>query len=100
MSKNKSLDQLDMAAYDYQMYDYKENGDNTIWTMKDGTDIEICNMKDGHIQNCINMMKRKPLNGTRRAWIEIFEEIKMNRRSFKVSKIVNNIIDEPKIKNK
>ena len=30
-----------------------------VWIQRDGTDIHINDMKDSHIRNCINMLKRK-----------------------------------------
>ena len=81
------------SMYDIVMEDYKNLGDEMVWEMKDKTEIMIKDMKDGHIKNCIRMMQSKPMNETREAWIEIFNESLSNRRTSKLLKI-KEIIDE------
>lgn len=70
---------------------YKKRGDNMEWEMKDGNMIKIKNMESSHVKNCINMMNRKPSNQTRKAWIEIFEDVIVKRRTQKINKIKENI---------
>ena len=70
---------------------YKREGFSMLWTMKDGDDIMIEDMKDSHIQNCINMMKRNPLTETRRAWIDILTDVQVKRRRLKIEKIKEKI---------
>lgn len=77
--------------YDHILYDYKEYGNDLKWEMKDGTLIKIKNMTTSHIINCINMMNRKEINQTRKAWIKIFEDVIITRRIDKIIKIKNNI---------
>lgn len=72
---------------------YKIYGDKMKWEMKDGTMIKIKNMETSHIKNCINMMNRKSINDTRRAWIEIFEDVIIKRRSNKIDRIKKRIKD-------
>ena len=91
MSNKISLSDLEKAAHDYVLYEYKESGRDLIWTMKDHTEIMIKDMKDSHVKNTINMLKRKPDNGTRGAWVEIFVEETLYRRSKKIEKIKDNI---------
>ena len=73
------------------LYEYNQCGDNLKWEMKDGTMIKIKNMETSHIKNCINMMSKKNPNGTKKAWIEIFENVIVKRRTQKINKIKENI---------
>jgi len=91
MANKKKLESLDDASYCYHLEMYKVEGDSMVWTMKDGTDIMIKDMADSHIKNTINMLNRKKFNGTRLAWLEIFEKESLNRRSLKIEKITKNI---------
>lgn len=91
MAGKKSLSVLDDASYKYHLEIYKVNGDEMFWTMKNGDDIMIKDMADSHLKNTINMLKRKPINGTRSAWVEILEGEYLNRRSSKINKIKENI---------
>jgi len=91
MAKKTPLQNLEDASYNYHLEGYKQFGDEMNWTMKDGTDIMIKDMKDSHIKNTINMLRRKPNNGTRLAWIEIFEDVQLKRRFLKIDKIKSNI---------
>ena len=91
MADNRSLQQLNDASYYYQMEIYNEMGDESEWVMKNGEGILIKDMKDNHIKNCISMLNRKPLNGTRKAWIEIFESVILTKRTLKINKITNKI---------
>ena len=78
-------------SYSEILYEYKRYGDNLEWEMKDGTMIKIKNMETSHVKNCINMMSKKHMNGTRRAWVEIFEDVIVKRRSQKINKLKENI---------
>lgn len=78
-------------SYDSILNEYKKYGDNLEWEMKDGTMIKIKNMETSHVKNCINMMNRKQINQSRKAWIKIFEDVIIKRRTNKINKIKNNI---------
>jgi len=91
MSGKKKLDDLDKFAYTSLLQEYRDEGRNIIWEQKDGTPIEIKDMGDRHLKNTINMLKRKPFNGTRAAWIEILEEESLHRRILKIDKLKDNI---------
>jgi len=91
MAKKTPNQELNDASYNYHLTIYKEVGDSMCWIMKDGTDIMIKDMSDSHIKNTITMLKRKAINGTRIAWIEILEDQYLNRRSSKIKKIKDNI---------
>ena len=74
--------------------EYELYGFSMLWSMKDGTDIMINDMKDSHIRNCINMLKRNTLTETRRAWIDIFTDVQLKRRALKIDKIKNKLNSE------
>ena len=73
------------------MEQYEHEGFSMIWTMKDGTDIMFKDMKDSHIRNCINMLRRNILTETRRAWIDILVDVQLKRRALKIDKIKNKL---------
>ena len=66
---------------------YKHDGFSMLWEMKSGEFIKIEDMKDSHVQNCINMMRRNPLTETRRGWIDVFTDVQVKRRRLKIEKI-------------
>jgi len=70
---------------------YKVLGMDMEWTMKDGTPILLKNMKDSHIKNCINMLKRNESSQIRLDWIYVLEDVFMKRRCLKINKIQKNI---------
>jgi hypothetical protein len=90
----KKGDKVKGTMYESQMNEYGLFGKEMIWTMRDGTEILIKDMKDSHVQNCINMLRRNTQTETRRAWIDIFEDVKLNRRSAKIEKIKNKLNGE------
>jgi len=92
MAGKKSLQELNDASYKYHLEVYKVHSDEMFWTMKDGTDIMIKDMVDSHVKNTINMLKRKPNNGTRLSWIEILEDVQLKRRFKKIDKIIDRLI--------
>jgi hypothetical protein len=92
MAGKKSLQELNDASYKYHLEVYKIYSDEMFWTMRDGTDIMIKDMVDSHVKNTINMLKRKPNNGTRLSWIEILEDVQLKRRFKKIDKIIDKLI--------
>ena len=81
---------MDDYDYDYIIDEYKLLGNNMKWTMKDGKKIPIKNMDSSHIKNCIIMIKNNKIH-RRDAWINIFNNELMNRRYYKLNKILGNI---------
>lgn len=79
------------SAYDSMIQDYKDNGFDMIWIMRDNTEISIKDMEDGHISRCINMLRRNTQTDTRRAWIDIFTDVQVKRRGLKLEKIMKKI---------
>lgn len=80
--------------YEWLLGEYKIKGDELDWVMKNGDGIQIKNMKDSHVKNCINMLRKKESNDTRRAWIIILDDVWMDRRAGKIHKIKNNILQK------
>ena len=91
MTNKKPPKDFEKIIYNHYINQYKEEGDNMYWIMKNGTDIMIKDMADNHLKNTINMLKKKQFNETRSAWIEIFEIEFRIRRKFKIDKMINNI---------
>lgn len=88
------MNDIDQDSYEWIIHDYKAFGEGIAWTMKDGTDIFVKDMKESHIINSMNMLKRKAFNGTRKAWIEVFEDVLLRKRAKKVVKLIDNINDK------
>jgi hypothetical protein len=84
-------DEADKFAYTTLLQQYRDYNSDMYWEMKDGNNIKIKNMKDSHIKNTINMLRRKEQNGSRVAWIEILENEQLQRRTLKIDKIKENI---------
>lgn len=82
------------SDYDYLMDEYKYKGFDMVWTMRDQTDIMIKDMRDSHIRNCINMLRRNALTDTRRGWIDIFTDVIIKRRKLKLDKIKSKLNSE------
>ena len=77
--------------------DYKRNGLDTIWTMKNGDEILLRDMEDSHVRNCKNMLLKMDQTGSRRAWIEIFSDVILKRRERKINKIKLRICQQQEI---
>ena len=63
-------------------YDIEEKARSKIWTTKDGTKIPVKDMTDSHIQNIINLIKRKDKRDYYLPWLKVFEEELENRALF------------------
>jgi hypothetical protein len=74
-------------VYNNLIKQYEFLNTDMIWNMKDYTKISISDMQNSHIQNCINMLKKKYPNSTREAWIDIFDDVLFKRRNLKLNKI-------------
>ena len=85
------LDDYDEAVYAEIRFTYIELGMELEWTMREGDTIKIKDMNDSHIQKCLNMMRRKELNGNRKGWISVFEDVQIVRRKEKIDKLKNEI---------
>jgi hypothetical protein len=83
-------------AYKDIIKDYDKLGFDAQWRMKDGNYIKIKNMEHSHIRDCINMLKGKVLNDTRKAWIEIFIDVQLKRRRLKLEKIKSKLNEKNK----
>ena len=79
---------IDKDIYDVYINRYKQQGGEMIWGMKDGTEIMIKDMSMSHIKNCINMLTKKPTNGTRSSWVDIFNHFLIKTRILKTEKIL------------
>lgn len=78
---------LEDSFYNEIMIDYNLLKMDMEWTMKNGDRIKLIDMKDSHIKNCINMLKKLEINYSRRAWIDIFCDVLLKRRFEKIEKI-------------
>lgn len=81
----------DYIDFGYLIKEYREKGSGMIWTMKDGTEIIIKEMKTLHIKKCISMLSKLEQTGIRKSWIYIFEDVLDKRRTEKIIKIQENI---------
>ena len=73
---------------------YLELGMELEWTMRDFTEIKIKDMEDSHIANCIRMLNKNLVNDiktSRHYWIQVFEDVQLKRRIYKINKLKNNI---------
>lgn len=91
---SKTINQLNEEIYNEIINDYKTNGMKHIWTMKNGDEISLCDMKDSHVQNCKNMLLKLEQTSGRKAWIEIFSDVILRRRERKINKIKSRILQK------
>ena len=63
--------------------------DRGIWTQKNGEEINIKDMTDSHIQNTINMLKRRDCDSIDEYWIMTFEAEQQARKGKKVKVMTN-----------
>ena len=79
-------------TYTSLIKDYKKDGNNLCWTMEDGVYIRIKHMNDEYLNgaiNTLNVIKRKHINGTIKAWTFILNDELIKRRLTKINKITN-----------
>lgn len=88
---------LEESRIDYEIwYDRNiSNINNGIWIQKNGSKIKIQEMKNTHIQNCINMLKRRLekdiSNEFAELWIIRFEK-ELEFRQY-IKNIMNGVLD-------
>ena len=73
--------------------------DRGIWTQKNGEEINIKDMTDSHIQNTINMLKRRDCDSINEYWIMTLEAEQRARKEKKQKvmtnkEIINNMSTE------
>ena len=73
--------------------------DRGIWTQKNGEEINIKDMTDSHIQNTINMLKRRDCDNVDEYWIMTFEAEQQARKENKAKvmtnkEVINNMSTE------
>ena len=74
------------------IYDaYLDFGMELEWTMRDFTEIKLCDMTDEHIRGCINMLSKNKFKTNKQSWINVFQDVLMKRRTLKINKLKNNI---------
>ena len=78
-------DELELDEYFAEMqiyHDIEEEAKLKIWTTKDGTKIPVRDMADSHIQNTINLIKRRDKYDYYLPWLKVFEEELKDRELF------------------
>ena len=73
--------------YNMVMSRYRMQGFDMKWDNKDGTYIKIKDMDDGEIRNSLKIMRSTNITDTKRAWIDIFADVIVKRRKFKLDKL-------------
>lgn len=78
-------DELELDEYFAEMqiyHDIEKEAKLKIWTAKDGTKIPVKDMTDNHIQNTINLIKRKDKRDYYLPWLKVFEDELKDRELF------------------
>lgn len=85
------------TMYEIIIGEYQQDGDEMIWTMRNGDEIMVKDMVASHIKNCITMLvvaaNADSSYDARTAWVEIFTDVLMKRRLLKLEKI-KTVINE------
>ncbi len=79
-----TTDDMEALSGLYELYLEREAEiiENKIWIMRSGKKIRVSDMETSHIENSLNMIKRKKATSTSLIFVKIFEdELKSRKQS-------------------